>query len=149
MPHSVLYSLEVYSNIYSSYLDKLTILNNKLLQILQKTKYLLQWKSVYSIILYLLDSRLITRSWILYTKWYTPLISAIYTVGQKQDHRLMTIILSIVNWLKKIFHWRFFGNFAVKWISKIPSHLAYVATLLCETLMSAKQAINDKNYKVV
>jgi len=42
MPHSVLYSLEVYSNIYSSYLDKLTILNNKLLQILQKTKYLLQ-----------------------------------------------------------------------------------------------------------
>jgi len=30
------------------------------------------------------------------------------------------------------------------WISKIPLHLAYVATLPCETLMSAKQAINDK-----
>jgi len=29
-------------------------------------------------------------------------------------------------------------------ILKIPPHLTYVATLLCETLMSAKQAINDK-----
>jgi len=28
--------------------------------------------------------------------------------------------------------------------SKIPPHLAHVATLPCETLMSAKQAINDK-----
>ena len=27
---------------------------------------------------------------------------------------------------------------------KIPLHLAYVDTLPCETLMSAKQAINDK-----
>jgi len=27
---------------------------------------------------------------------------------------------------------------------KIPPHLAYVATLPCETLMSAKQAVNDK-----
>jgi len=27
---------------------------------------------------------------------------------------------------------------------KIPLHLAYVATLPCETLMSAKQAVNDK-----
>ena len=27
---------------------------------------------------------------------------------------------------------------------KIPPHVAYVATLLCETLISAKQAINDK-----
>ena len=27
---------------------------------------------------------------------------------------------------------------------KIPPHLAYVATLPCETLMSAKQANNDK-----
>ena len=27
---------------------------------------------------------------------------------------------------------------------KIPPHLAYVATLPCETLMSAKQAINEK-----
>jgi len=32
----------------------------------------------------------------------------------------------------------------VKWVLKIPLHLAYVATLPCETVMSAKQAINDK-----
>ena len=29
-------------------------------------------------------------------------------------------------------------------IKKISQHLVYVATLPCETLMSAKQAINDK-----
>jgi len=39
---------------------------------------------------------------------------------------------------------RFFGKFVVKWILKIPPHLAYVATLLRETLMSAKQAISNK-----
>ena len=33
---------------------------------------------------------------------------------------------------------------SVKGISKIPPHLAYVATLPCETLVSANQAINDK-----
>jgi len=43
-----------------------------------------------------------------------------------------------------IFTGRFLGKFAVKCILKIPPHLAYVATLLCETLMSAKQATNDK-----
>ena len=32
---------------------------------------------------------------------------------------------------------------------KTPSHLAYVATLPCEALMSAKQAINDKLQGVV
>jgi len=36
------------------------------------------------------------------------------------------------------------GKFAVKWILKIPPHLANVATLPCKTLMSAKQALNDK-----
>ena len=38
------------------------------------------------------------------------------------------------------------GKFAVKWILKIPPHLANVATLpkACKTLMSAKQALNDK-----
>ena len=39
---------------------------------------------------------------------------------------------------------KFLGKFAVKWILKIPSHIFCVATLPCETLMSAKQAINDK-----
>ena len=46
--------------------------------------------------------------------------------------------------LRNFFTGRFLGKFAVKWISKIPPHLVYVATLPCETLMSAKQAINDK-----
>jgi len=32
----------------------------------------------------------------------------------------------------------------IKWALKIPSHLVYVATLRCRTLMSAKQALNDK-----
>jgi len=29
-------------------------------------------------------------------------------------------------------------------VMKIPPHFAYVATLPCETLLSAKEAINDK-----
>jgi len=59
---------------------------------------------------------------------------------KKRGHRLMTIILSNLNRLK-IFTGRFLSKFAVKWILKIPPHLAYVATLPCETL---KQAINDE-----
>jgi len=42
------------------------------------------------------------------------------------------------------FNVRFLGKFAVKCILKILLYLAYVATLLRETLMSAKQAVNDK-----
>jgi len=57
----------------------------------------------------------------------------------------MTIILSVLNRFKKFFFaGRFLGKFAVKQVPKIPSHLAYVATLPCETLVSAKQAINNK-----
>ena len=56
----------------------------------------------------------------------------------------MTIILSKLNQLKKNFTGRFVGKYVVKWILKIPPHLAYIATLACETLMSAKQALNDK-----
>jgi len=41
---------------------------------------------------------------------------------------------------------KFTGKFAVKWILKIPPHRAYVATLPCETLMSTKQAINNKSH---
>jgi len=55
----------------------------------------------------------------------------------------MTIILSNLNRFKT-FTGRFLGNVAVQRILKIPPHLAYVAALPCETLMSAKQAINDK-----
>jgi len=53
-----------------------------------------------------------------------------YRVGQKRGHSLITIILSISNRFKKFFFTgRFLGKLAVKCISKIPSHLAYVATL--------------------
>jgi len=57
----------------------------------------------------------------------------------------MTIILSNLKTAsKKHFTGRFLGKKAVKWILKVPPHLAYVATLPCETLMSAKQAVNEK-----
>jgi len=46
--------------------------------------------------------------------------------------------------IEKLFTGRFFGKFVVKWILKLSPRLAYVATLPCETLMSAKQTINDK-----
>jgi len=56
----------------------------------------------------------------------------------------MTITLSILNRLRNFFTGRFLGKFSVKWISKIPPHLAYVATLSCETITAAKQVISDK-----
>jgi len=56
----------------------------------------------------------------------------------------MTIILSNRNrFPKKIFAGRFLSKFAVKRILNTQLHLAYVA-LSCETLKSAKQAVNDK-----
>ena len=69
----------------------------------------------------------------------------IYRVSQKagpQTHDYNSVKSEPI---KKVFcTGRFIDKFAVKWILKIPPHLAYVATLPCETLMSAKQAINDK-----
>ena len=56
----------------------------------------------------------------------------------------MTIILSNLNRFTIFFTGRFPSKFAVKCILSVPSNLAYVATLPCETQMSAKQAINDK-----
>ena len=61
-----------------------------------------------------------------------------YRVGQKNgatDSRPQ--LYQILTDLKK-FTGRFLGKFAVKRILKFPPHLAYVATLPCETLMSAK-----------
>ena len=63
---------------------------------------------------------------------------------KKRGHRLTTIILSNLNRFTKFFTERFLGKFAVKCVVKIPPHLACVATLPCETLMSAKQALNNK-----
>jgi len=51
-------------------------------------------------------------------------------------------ILSNLNRFTNFFTGRFLSKFAVKFILK--SHLACVATLHCETLISAKQSINDK-----
>jgi len=56
---------------------------------------------------------------------------------------MTNIFLSNLNRFKKLTR-RLLGKFAVKWILKIPPRLAYVATLPCETLMSAEQAITDK-----
>jgi len=56
----------------------------------------------------------------------------------------MAIILSILNRFLKKITGRFPGKFTGKWILQLPPHLAYVATLPCETSMSANQAINDK-----
>ena len=70
----------------------------------------------------------------------------IYRVGKKngpQTHDHNSVI-HILTDLHHFFTGKFFSKFAVKWILNIPLHLAYVATLPCETLMSAKQAINDK-----
>jgi len=64
--------------------------------------------------------------------------------AKKAGCGLTTIILSNVNRFKKIVTGRFLGKFAVKWVLKIPPHLACVAALPCETLTSVKQAIMDK-----
>ena len=64
--------------------------------------------------------------------------------AKKRGHRLMTTILSNLNRFAIFFTGRFLGKFAVKCVLKIPPHLVYVATLPCETLLSAKQAVNDK-----
>ena len=60
--------------------------------------------------------------------------------AKKRGHRLVAIIRSNLNRLKK-FTGRFLSKFAVKRVLQIPPHLACVATVPCETLMSAKQAI--------
>jgi len=53
-------------------------------------------------------------------------------------------MMSDLNRFLKKFTGRFLSKFAVKWVLKISPHLAHVATLPCETLVSAKQATNDK-----
>ena len=60
---------------------------------------------------------------------------------KKRRRRLVTIVLSNLN---RFFTGRFVGKFIVERILKTPPHLAYVATLARETLMSTKQALNDK-----
>ena len=64
--------------------------------------------------------------------------------AKKVGHRLMATILSNMNRFLKKITGRFLRKFVVKRILKIPLHLAYVATLPCGKLISAKQTINDK-----
>jgi len=73
---------------------------------------------------------------------YFPHIQHVQGGPKKWGDGLMATILSNLNQLKN-FTGTFLGKFVIKWILKIPPHLAYVATL-CETLMSAKQAVNGK-----
>jgi len=74
----------------------------------------------------------------------SKLSNSLYRVGQKvgrqtHDHTSVKFLTD----LKKITG-RFPGKFVVRWILKIPPHLAYVGTLPWETLMSTKQAISNK-----
>ena len=62
-------------------------------------------------------------------------------MGQKQSHGLVTIILSVLTDSRIFFTGRFLGKFAVKWISKIPPRLAFVATLPCDLSLMACFAV--------
>ena len=74
-----------------------------------------------------------------------PCFDCILYVGcaKRRGHRLVIVILSNLNRFA-FFTVRFLYKFAVEWILNVSPHLAYVATLHCETSVSAKQAINDK-----
>jgi len=48
----------------------------------------------------------------------------------------MAMILSNFDRFNFFFTGRFFGKFAVKWILQVLPHLAYIATLPCETLIA-------------
>ena len=56
----------------------------------------------------------------------------------------MTIRVSDLNRFLKNLSEIFLGKFVVNYLLKVPPRLPYVATLSCETLMSAKQANKDK-----
>jgi len=73
-----------------------------------------------------------------------PEIFSVVQGGPKNGAILTTIILSILNRLKKFSLEDALVNLQLNGYKKISPYLVYVATLPCETLMSAKQAINDK-----
>ena len=60
----------------------------------------------------------------------------------------MAITMSHLNRFTKLFTGRFLGTFEVQWLLTIPPHLAYVATLPCELLMSENKRLTI-NYKEV
>ena len=115
--------------------------------------------SVYDSLLSLITS-LVALSWIFSISFKSPTcilyghqnnfflnrLRFYYTgLAKKRSDRLMTTIFcQIITGLKIVSTGWFPCKFAVKWTFKIPPLFAYVATLRCETLVSAKQAINDK-----
>jgi len=56
----------------------------------------------------------------------------------------VAIILSNLNRFAIFSHKDSSDEFALKWLLKITPHLAYVATLPCETLMSDNKQFHDK-----
>jgi len=60
----------------------------------------------------------------------------------------MAMILSNLNRFSKLFTGKFFNKFAIKYLLKIPPHLAYIAALPCETLLSENKLLTI-NYKAV
>jgi len=78
--------------------------------------------------------------------------SAHRTAGQSHQRLIVIILLIILSNLNRLiifFAGRFLRKCVVKRILKIQPYLAYVATLPCETLTSAKKAIKMTNYNVV
>ena len=67
----------------------------------------------------------------------------IYRVGQNNGSQTHDHNSVILNRLKK-FHWKIPWQICSYMVLIIPPYLAYVATLPCETSMSAKQAISNK-----
>ena len=66
----------------------------------------------------------------------------------RKVHEITTLLLvtlpNIHRFLNFVFTDRLSNKLFLIWLLTTPSHLKYVATLPCETLMSPKQAINDK-----
>jgi len=65
-----------------------------------------------------------------------------YTVFHETGDTIFVVISQSTDF-QNHFTVSFSSKFAVKRLLKIPSRLAYVATIPCETLMSKKQATND------
>ena len=56
--------------------------------------------------------------------------------------------MSNLNRFSIFFTERFLGTFALKWLTKMPPHLPYAATLLCETLIPENKRFTI-NYKAM
>jgi len=118
-PAHVVHFCDLWSNYYMTWLDSATSQNTLLCCFVD----MFVWHAVYY------DCLKSTRLWttVNYSCFIVPrhcflgsLCLSIQGGPRKRGHRLMTIILSNLNRLKKKFTVRFPGKFAVKWIFKIP-----------------------------